>query len=311
MSEFDWIARYLKPMARSPEALGLQNDVGLLSNQRDESIIVTLDTMSEGTHFLTSDPLETVGRKLVRVNVSDILSKGAFPRQALLSFALPKTFDEPQFRSLCEGIEAEFRAWDIDLIGGDTIRTDGPLVLSLTLTGGCACREGPVPRSGASQGDVLFVTGAIGRGYLGLQAVLGGGREDQKSFYRIPAIPSLDWIGLLSAFATASLDVSDGLVSDAGHMASASRARVSIDLSRVPWAETALDLDAMLKLATGGDDYQTLFTVAHNRIDEFCEAVAELGLTAFEIGSIDAGEGVALHHDGQAVPLPPVKGYEH
>ncbi|MGB3624457.1 MAG: thiamine-phosphate kinase, partial [Henriciella sp.] len=292
------------------EALGLQNDVGILSNHGDTATIVTLDSMSEGTHFLASDPRHTVGQKLVRVNVSDILSKGAYPAQALLSFALPRSFDEPQFKSLCEGVEAEFKAWQIDLVGGDTIGTDGPLVLSLVLTGQCV-RQGPIPRSGASPGDRLFVTGEIGNGDLGLQAVLGEGSDNHKAKYRVPGIPHREWIGLLADFASASLDVSDGLLSDAGHLAFASNVAVEIDLYRVPWAEHGISLERMLNLATGGDDYQTLFTVSPGKLDEFRRKAADTGVEAIEIGEIETGEGVRIHNSGEFVPLPPVKGYEH
>lgn len=311
MSEFDWISKYLKPIAKAPEALGLQNDVGVIAPASDAVTIASLDSMAEGTHFLAADPIDTVGRKLVRVNVSDILSKGARPHQAMLSVAMPEAFTETQFEALCRGIGYELEDWKISLIGGDTLRTNGPLILSLVLTGRCASSAAPIPRSGASAGDLLYVTGAIGSGYLGLQAALNGGSDEEKSMYWLPEIPSRKWIDVLAEFATASLDISDGLLADAGHLASASGIGIGIDLDRVPWAQSAPDQATMLTLATGGDDYQTLFTVAPDQIDAFSIAIGRLGLEAFKIGMVDQGEGVHLRLSGQTVPLPTVKGYEH
>ena len=166
MNEFDWIDRYLRPLAKSPGADRLRNDVGVL-RPAGSSLIATLDTLVEGVHFLNTDPLSSVAQKLLRVNISDILCKGGVPRDALLSIAMPKSFTESDFASLCEGLKTDLDAWTIALIGGDTVRTPGPLTLSLTLTGVCLT-ESVIQRSGAIVGDTVYVTGVIGRGGLGL-----------------------------------------------------------------------------------------------------------------------------------------------
>ena len=98
VSEFDWISKYLKPIATSEGAMALENDVGILaSSPPDRPLIATMDTLVEGVHFLRDDPPETLGKKILRVNVSDILCNGAIPSEALLSVALPDWFDEPRF----------------------------------------------------------------------------------------------------------------------------------------------------------------------------------------------------------------------
>ena len=301
MSEFDWIDRYLRPLAKSPGAAGLRNDVGVLRTA-GSPLIATLDTMVEGVHFLSGDPLDTVGQKLLRVNISDILCKGAVPRDALLSIAMPGAFSEVQFAALCEGLRRDLDAWKIALIGGDTVRTTGPLSLSLTLTGTCLT-ESVIQRSGAREGDTVYVTGKIGRGGLGLR--------DHAGHYRVPDIPPLNIADLIAAFATASIDVSDGLISDAAHIAQESKASIHIDLGQIPFGEPVHDAEDALKLATSGDDYQTLFTAPETDKHRLLATAKSLGLHVSPIGVVRAGEGIKLSFNGANVPSPVRTGYRH
>lgn len=311
MSEFEWIDRYLKPLVRSDGAQGLNNDVAELAKGTSGPLIVTLDTLIEGVHFLKTDPVDTVARKLVRVNVSDILCKGALPSEALLSVALPDDFSEGEFASFCEGLGEDLEAWGCVLLGGDTVSTPGPLTLSLTLTGVCH-KSGPVLRSGALYGDVLAVAGSIGHGILGLNDAKAGRTSRHADHYRVPQLAPLDFAALVARYATASIDVSDGLISDAGHLARQSRHQIQLALNEVPFAVEAGDVNEALRLATGGDDYQILMTLRQSDIEACLAEAKALGQPLSIIGAVTEGEGgVKLTWHDTPVRLPDRPGYRH
>lgn len=303
MDEFDLIRTWFAPLATSPGADGLRDDVAEIDTPG--RTILSADAIVEGVHFLPDDPLETVGAKLVRVNVSDILAKGGRPGAAMLSLVWPKGRPAGQLEDLARGLRKSLDKWEAHLAGGDTTSTAGPLVLSLTLTGSCGER-GPVRRSGAQPGDEVWVTGAIGDGWLGLQAAtgaLGSLSQEAKSLlvsrYRVPEPPKLKFAKVVAASATASIDVSDGLAADAGHVAEASGTAVLIEAALVPLssvgaAYVANGRASLADLLTGGDDYQTLFCArpeAHDAILADCTAA---GIAVTRIGRVEAGKGATV-----------------
>ena len=311
MPEFDWINRYLRPLAQSAEAMQLANDVALLKPARaGHSMIVTMDTLVEGVHFLRNDPAETIGRKLLRVNVSDVLCKGAVPSQALLSLAIPPWFDEPEMAAFCEGLGHDLELWEVALVGGDIVSTEGPLVVTIALSAETKGRK-PTDRSGARAGDGIYVTGIIGGGLVGLEEAKRGGAGPSLAHYRVPDIPPLACSRLVADFATASIDVSDGLLSEALHISSASKKSLHITLDRVPWAESWPDIDRMLELASGGDDFQVLLTVSPEDEYGLIESARESEIPIQRIGEVRTGQGVVLEKDGETVDLPAVRGFQH
>lgn len=307
MDEFDLIRTYFAPLATASGADGLRDDVALVA----PGLIVTQDAMVEGVHFLSSDPLSTVARKLVRVNVSDIIAKGGRPDAALLSLVWPAGRPVGEIAGFAQALGEDLTHWGAHLVGGDTTSTPGPFTLSLTLLGKTGVR-GPVRRSGAAPGEDVWVSGTIGDGWLGLQAARGGlehlSEADRASLiarYRVPEPPPLALAELVAAFATASIDVSDGLVADAGHIADASGVRVVIRADVVPLGKAGRnfllgpggDIRALL---TGGDDYHTLFTAppAHR------EAIGASGLAVTVIGEVAEGAGVeVLGGSGESLAL--------
>ncbi|MEZ5938962.1 MAG: thiamine-phosphate kinase [Hyphomonadaceae bacterium] len=320
MDEFDLIRTLFAPLAQSPGAQGLTDDVAELTTLG--RVIVTTDTIVEGVHFRPEDPLDTVAAKLVRVNVSDVLAKGAEPREALLNLTWPKGRDAGALAVFAKRFGEELAHWGARLVGGDTTATDGPLVLSLTLTGVCAQR-GPVRRSGAQAGDEVWVTGTIGDGWLGLQAARGrlSGLDSSalawlESRYRVPETPPLAVAALIATHATASMDVSDGLVADAEHLASASGVAMKVEAAAIPvsapartWlARRDADLRALL---TGGDDYQCLFTAPPQSAAAILEAAAGGAVEVARIGRVLAGAGVEiLDPQGEAISFEG-KGWRH
>ena len=297
MDEFDLIRRYFAPLASSPGADGLRDDVAEIA----PGLIATKDAIVEGVHFLPDDPISTVAQKLVRVNVSDIIAKGGKPDAALLALVWPKGRAPEQLGDFSRALGADLARWGAHLVGGDTTSTDGPLTLSLTLLGRVGER-GPVRRSGAQVGDDVWVSGTIGDGALGLMAAQGVfGKLSAEasnllvSRYRVPEPPRLAFADIVAANATGSIDVSDGLVADAGHIAEASGVRIVLRAADVPLSATAdfyltngkVGLDALL---TGGDDYQTLFTAptsARAKIEQAGHAVSRIGI-------VEQGAGVRV-----------------
>jgi len=298
VSETEWIKRYIAPLVTSEGADGLRDDVAILST--DGVVIVSMDTLIEGVHFLENDPMETVGRKLVRVNVSDILAKGAAPYEALLSIAWPRGWVEAEFAALIRGIARDFEAFGISLIGGDTVGTEGPLSLTMTLTGQCF-GDGPVRRASGSVGDWLWVSGEIGWGHMGLEAAVGGGDAAAVKRYRVPVIGNNDLAKIIAVKASASMDISDGLLIDVLRLSQASGCGAEIDLDRVPLAQPSDGLDVVLEQCTGGDDYAVLVAAP--------QGAAMPGFT--RIGVLTDKTGLSLRHKGKNVNVPVTLGFEH
>ncbi|MDG1826338.1 MAG: thiamine-phosphate kinase [Henriciella sp.] len=301
MSERIWIDKYIRPLVKADGAQDLRDDVASLSIGGVQ--VVTMDTLVEGVHFLSSDPLDTVGQKLIRVNVSDIYSKGAVPVEALLSVAWPKGVPEADFANLMSGIARDLAAFDFDLIGGDFVSTDGPLVLSLTLTGRCLS-EAPVRRAGQiNAGDTVWVSGKIGFGVLGLEAAMAGTDPELVQLYRVPELVPRSIARIVSEMSSASMDVSDGLLQDVQTLTKTNGFGIELALDDVPLAMQAYEIGHILKQVTGGDDYQIVMIAKSGvvvPIDHFTR-----------IGRVVAAPGLGLTYKGERVNLPETLGFEH
>jgi thiamine-monophosphate kinase len=306
MDEFDLIRRFFAPIAQSPGADGLRDDVAEIALQAGKRLIVTADAIVEGVHFLPDDPLSSVAGKLVRVNVSDILAKGGHPAGALLSLAWPKGRDPAGLEEFAAQMGEDLARWGGHLLGGDTTSTSGPLTLSLTLTGWCGAR-GPVRRNGAQAGEDVWVSGPIGDGWLGLQAVRGGlgelsamDRSVLVDAYRLPKVAPLALAEVIAMHGGGAIDISDGLAQDAGHLAGASGVALILDPDAIPFSTAAKRWLAaepdrtIAPLLGGGDDYQTLFTALPTV--EARQAIREAGVAMQvdmkRIGRVEAGSGV-------------------
>lgn len=313
--EFQRIARLFAPLTLgAPEALGLKDDAALLSTRPGFELVVTQDAIVEGVHFLAGDPPELIGRKLLRVNLSDLAAKGAEPYGALLTVGWPAGWGEGARSAFAEGLGADVRAFCCPLLGGDTVQTPGPMFASLTALGWVPAGE-MVKRSGAQPGDVLLVSGAIGDGVLGLEAARGGFAEvggERRAYlvdrYQLPE-PRLALAPALRAHASASVDVSDGLLADAGHIGEASRCGLAIELERLPLSEAARlwlagqpdRLAACLRLATGGDDYEIVCTARPHHAEALADAAGVAGVPLTVIGGVEAAPGTRVTQAGSLV----------
>jgi len=298
MDETAWITRHIAPLITSDGADKLRDDVALLTALGPT--IATMDTLVENVHFLSTDPLLTVGQKLIRVNVSDIYAKAAEPLEALLSIAWPGARPEDDFASLMSGVARDLEEFSVSLIGGDLVRHDGPLTLTVTLTGRCI-GKGPVRRSGGGAGQSLYVNGEIGWGGLGLDAARLGGDPELAMRYQVPRISPLFAAQAVADVARASMDISDGLLIDADRLARASDCGAELDLERVPLAQPSTDLDEILAQCIAGDDYRILMSGA-----------PDMDIPGFsEIGRLTESPGLQLAFRGQRVNPPSTLGFEH
>src|SRR5580692_9374757 len=165
------IARYFKPIATDPGAFSLDDDAAALKSSGDD-IVVTTDAVVEGVHFLSGDPPETLARKALRVNLSDLAAKGAIPAGFVLTLAL-RSADEAWLGPFARGLGEDAGLFGCPLLGGDTVSTPGPLMISITAFGRVPAGR-MIRRSGAKPGDRVVVTGTIGDAALGLDILKGG-----------------------------------------------------------------------------------------------------------------------------------------
>jgi thiamine-monophosphate kinase len=318
LGEFGRIARFFAPLATTPGALGLTDDAALIDCPPGERLVVTVDAMVEGVHFLPTDPPDLVARKLVRVNLSDLAAMAARPVGYFLTTALPKRHGDDWLAAFAAGLAQDQAEFGITLLGGDSVSTPGPVSLTLTAFGRIAA-GGEVRRGGARPGDLVFVSGTIGDGALGLDAAQGklDGVLDPAAVayladrYRVPR-PRVGLGPRLSGLASAMMDVSDGLAGDLGHICTVSGVAGVIEAARVPLsAAAALLPDRLMSVLTGGDDYELLFTASPDHQHAIQAAAEAAGVPVTIIGRIEAGEGVrVLDARGEALALDGV-GWRH
>ena len=313
--EFELIRRHFAPLA-APSALGLRDDAATLTPPAGSDLVLTVDAMVQGVHFLPDDPPDLIARKLLRINLSDLAAKGARPLGYLLTAAWTAELPEDWIAAFAGGLGEDQKAFGCPLLGGDTVSTPGPLCFSLTAIG-CVPAGRMLRRSGAEPGDLVFVSGAIGDGALGLRAIrgelprlAGADRAYLAERYRLPQ-PRLALGPRLIGLAHAAMDVSDGLVADLGHIAETSGVSAVIEAARVPLSAAGRRADRLELALTGGDDYEILFTAPPTADTAVAALARELGLPLARIGRIGAGAGVtAVNADGAPIELSS-KGWRH
>jgi thiamine-monophosphate kinase len=312
LGEFDLIARYLAPLsAAAPGAFNLRDDAALIPVPQGEELVVTTDAMIEGVHFLAKDGAERIARKLLRVNLSDLAAKGAKPIGYQLILGLPSTPDEAWLSQFCNGLRRDQEAFGFPLYGGDTVRSPGGITLGVTAFGSLPAGS-MLRRSEAQAGDDLYVTGSIGDAALGLETKLNHRLFSSAAMLffdsrlHIPT-PRLALGQGLRGLAHAALDVSDGLVQDAGHLAAQSNLMAVIEAAAVPLSLATRqavqdDPDLLDVVLTGGDDYELLFAASPRRASQVAALSRSVGLAATRIGRLDTGQGVVVQ-DQSGSPL--------
>jgi thiamine-monophosphate kinase len=314
LGEFDVIARFFsRSSPRGDVLLGVGDDAALLTPAPGQALVAATDTLVEGRHFLAGTPASAIGHQALAVNLSDLAAMGAEPAWALLSLSMPRP-DERWLADFADGLYALAERHGVALVGGDTV--SGPLVVTVEVLG-FVPPAAALRRSGARAGDLVFVSGAPGVAAAGLEELQSGRAtlESQDARVRrfLRAEPRLALGRALRGFATAAMDVSDGLLGDLGKLARASGVAACIDLERLPIAPelAAYPLAAQERLVLhGGDDYELLFTLPADHCGHVAH-LAEAGRCSLRcLGSMVQGEGVECRRDGARVPVAG-KGYDH
>ncbi len=322
--EFDLIARYFAPLAaEAPGTFGLRNDAALLPSLPGSSIVVTADSLASGVHFRPQDPPELVAKKCLRVNLSDLAAMGAKPLGYLLNLALPRGENEDWVRRFSAGLAEDQAEFGISLYGGDTVATDGPLLITVTAFG--ATPEGrALDRGTAEAGDLIYVSGSLGDAALGLAAFNAqlpdldeASAERLRDRYLLPRPRvALGQRLLREGLASAAMDVSDGLVADLGHIAKASGLGAEVRAANLPLSAAAAGVmelrpDLSASILGGGDDYELLFTLAQERAEDIAKLALDLELPLTCIGKMLPGEGVTVLGPDQKVIEVDKPGWNH
>ncbi len=318
-SEFALIAEVFAPLATAPGAFGLTDDAAVLPARAGCDLVVTTDVLVEGVHFLADDPPDSIAKKALRVNLSDLAAKGAEPAGYLLALSLPERIDLNWIEDFARGLGDDQTAFDLPLLGGDTTATPGPLTLAITAMGYVPAGK-MIRRAGAMPGDGVFVSGTVGDAGGGLAILKGEGaalgaseRAQLTGRYRVPT-PRLALGQGLRGIASAALDVSDGLIADLAHIAEVSGVRIVVEAERMPYSAALRALwgdtpKARLRAATSGDDYEIAFTARSD--NAVLEAARHAGVPVTRLGRVEAGSGVALLDSGGREITVPRAGFTH
>ena len=311
------IAHFFRPLVKHPGAFNLTDDAAALDLAPGQELVLTADAIVGGVHFFPEDAADMVAKKALRVNLSDLAAKGAKPAGFLLTLALPPSVDDTWVDLFAHGLGSDADGYNCPLLGGDSVRTPGPITISITAVG-TVPRGTMVRRAGARVGDMVVVTGTIGDAALGLKLrdVVKAARQwklDNKHQYHLlrryllpqPRNAIAEAVRL---HATAAMDVSDGLVGDLGKLCAVSDVSAEIEVARVPLSDAArafvsLEPSSIEQVLTGGDDYEIVCTIPREKLGAFRAAVEAVRVPVAEIGRI-VGQGEPprfLGRDGKAM----------
>ena len=317
LSEFALIDRFFRKSGamRADVHLGVGDDAALLECPPGTELVAAIDTLVEGVHFPKGSPACSIGHRALAVNLSDVAAMGAKPAWALLALTLPK-IEEPWLEEFTAGLASLARAHDVAIVGGDT--TSGPLCVSIQILGHVP-KSTALLRSGARPGDLLFVSGTPGDAAGGLaveQSRLSASIEATEHLRKrfLYPTPRVALGSCLRGYASACIDVSDGLLGDAGKLAQASRCGAEIRLQDVPVSEqlvSAVGEPRARELAlTGGDDYELCFAVPPSEVDRLRHNLPPERWGYCCIGTLRAEKGAVVTSHGNVIEFSH-SGYDH
>lgn len=269
--EFDLIHQFFAPLSKNaPGARELLDDAATIAPSDGCELVVTMDTVVAGIHYLNDEKPANIVAKLMGSNLSDLAAMGARPKGFTLSCSWPKNIKTEDIQAFANAMNDWVRDYNFPLMGGDTVKTAGDAVFTLTAFGETPIGQA-ISRSGAQIGDQVFVTGTIGDGALGLLAAqdkLSMLTDDDQMYladrYRVPQ-PRINMGQSLIGNATACIDISDGLIQDLGHISKTSNVRIELQIDAIPLSKAtkrAIELtpELMTLVLSGGDDYEIAFT---------------------------------------------------
>lgn len=317
--EFSLISRYFDRVrsSRLDVETGIGDDCALLSVPEKQTLAISTDTLVSGIHFLPDIHPADLARKALAVNLSDLAAMGADPAWLTLALTLPSV-DEAWLETFSDSLFEQLNYYDMQLIGGDT--TKGPLSMTLGIHG--FVPEGrALKRSGAKPGDWIYVTGTPGDSAAGLAILQDrlqvNAKEDADYLVKRHLNPTPRILSgqALRGLANSAIDLSDGLISDLGHILKASECGARIDLDLLPYSQAMtrhVEPEQALRWAlSGGEDYELCFTVPELNRGAMDVALGNFGMAYTCIGQMTADvEGLHFQRDGKPVTLD-WKGYDH
>lgn len=302
LTEFSLISRYFSALGRGEHVqLSVGDDCAIVGLAPGERLAMSVDTLVCGVHFFADSFPEDVGFRAVSVAASDLAAMGARPVAMTLALTLPEV-DELWLHAFSEGVASAVGAYNLPLVGGDTTR--GPLSISVQVMGALP-DDAALLRGGAQHGDIVYASGPLGDAAAALAWLQGDWQPSaahadylHDRFYRPRA--QIELGQQLLGRASAAIDISDGLLADAGHIAAASGVRIEIDAGALPLSpalQAYPDRDQALRWAlTGGDDYELCYCLPAG-------VSAPMGTA---IGRVCPGEGVACDFEAGGAG-----GYQH
>jgi thiamine-monophosphate kinase len=320
LDEFELIARFFsRPPRAKSVVLGVGDDAALLAPTPGHELVASVDMLVAGRHFAVDADPEGLGHKTLAVNLSDLAAMGATPRWALLAGALPGA-DPEWLAAFARGFHAEADAHGVDLVGGDTTR--GPLTLCVTILGEVPAGAA-LTRGGAAPGDAIYVSGPLGDAALAVAAMAGRIVLDAETLRACRArldrpTPRVALGVALRGFASAAIDVSDGLVGDLGHILERSNAGAVVELGAIPRSPALAALlggahrtSALACLLAGGDDYELCFTAPDSASREIKAIAGRVGLQLARIGAITADRDLIVRDEAGAPLRPLPRSFNH
>ena len=317
LSEFALIDRYFRTcgLKRPDVRLGIGDDAALLDSPAGCDLVAAIDTLVDGVHFPHGCPAASVGHRVLAVNLSDMAAMGAKPAWALLALTLPN-IDEDWLSEFAAGLSDLARAHDVALVGGDT--TSGPLCATVQILGHVP-RAQAMLRSGARPGDLVFVSGTPGDAAGGLAVEQGRlqTQADVASYLRkrfLYPTPRMALGKSLRGYASACIDVSDGLLGDVGKLAHSSGCGVDLEYKDLPVSEALVEAvgdERARELAlTGGDDYELCFTVNPANVSKLRQELPPERWGYGPIGIVRETPGASVMHNGNVMEFSH-SGYDH
>ncbi|HJV35077.1 thiamine-phosphate kinase [Geomonas sp.] len=316
LGEFGLIDRIAQQVAAAPSVpLGIGDDAAALLPTPENLTLITCDMLLEGVHFDLNfcDP-HSLGRKSLAVNISDLAAMGAVPRHCLLGIALPAAVPVEFMDGFMTGMLEMAGSFGVTLVGGDTCASKGGIAISITALGEQR-PERVLKRSGAKAGDLVYVSGTVGDAAAGLKELRSGRREGFLVSRQLDPTPRVAaGVAVAEAgLASAMIDVSDGVLSDLGHICEMSKVAARVELARLPLSDEyrALCGDDLSLALSGGEDYELLFCVPQGRGEAVEELFGRLGLAVTRVGAIVEGSGIELVAADGSLHQPGARGFDH
>ena len=265
LKETDFIKNYIKKGTKQTKhSLNFEDDIAIVDNYA-----YSTDTISEDIHFFSDDDPKTIAKKLIRANISDLISKGVKPKFCLLNYSSGKLINQRWLDAFFKSFHQDMKSYNLNLIGGDTIATKNKTVLSLTIFGPVNSKK-IIKRSTAKFSDFIYVSGTIGDAFIGMSIKKKQIKFDKKakekliSKYLVPE-PQTNLTNLIRNKANAATDISDGLLNDLNNICTTSKLGAEIKFSSIPKSKEVIKFLSTYKryekqILIGGDDYQILFT---------------------------------------------------